>query len=405
MKENEPWVKKMREKLEDYSEPLPASGWQQLEKELLSPAKNRSYSLRQWAVGAAAAVLVAVSSVSLYFLNTSTADDIRHTAIPTLAVIPSAVPQPQSIDAQTAKVKPSSVALLSRSNHSMNQDKLLSLPTEVEVVPVDKKEATPLAIEKEEAAAVAHGTNKAKEAHKPSGRDKLHLPAKRKKSAKSNWALSASVSSNSFKMAGLDTNTSEAAFNSPQFNLTLSPDGMMYQSPLDQNLLFKDGIPYLEQYGEVSFDHHQPISVGISLRKDLAKGFSIESGVMYTFLSSDVKQAGSNSTQEQQLHYIGIPLRANWNFVDQERFTLYVSAGAAVEKCVYGQVAGQKERVNPLQLSATAAVGAQYNASKRVGIYVEPGVAYFFDDGSTVQTIRKESPFTINLQAGIRLTY
>lgn len=51
------------------------------------------------------------------------------------------------------------------------------------------------------------------------------------------------------------------------------------------------------------------------------------------------------------------------------------------------------------------AVGAQYNISNRVGIYVEPGVSYFFDDGSPIETIRKENPTNFTLQAGIRLTY
>ena len=48
---------------------------------------------------------------------------------------------------------------------------------------------------------------------------------------------------------------------------------------------------------------------------------------------------------------------------------------------------------------------AQINATKRLGIYVEPGVAYYFNDGSDIQTIRKENPFNFNIQAGVRLTY
>jgi hypothetical protein len=76
-----------------------------------------------------------------------------------------------------------------------------------------------------------------------------------------------------------------------------------------------------------------------------------------------------------------------------------------IEKCVYGKLGTEKETVKPLQFSVSGAVGAQFNATKRVGIYVEPGVAYFFDDGSDVQTIRKENPFNFNIQAGIRLTY
>ena len=35
MEEKELWMNKLKEKLGDYSEPLPASGWEQLEKELM----------------------------------------------------------------------------------------------------------------------------------------------------------------------------------------------------------------------------------------------------------------------------------------------------------------------------------------------------------------------------------
>ena len=35
MEEKELWMNKLKEKLADYSEPAPASGWEQLEKELM----------------------------------------------------------------------------------------------------------------------------------------------------------------------------------------------------------------------------------------------------------------------------------------------------------------------------------------------------------------------------------
>ncbi|KAA6312995.1 hypothetical protein EZS27_036160, partial [termite gut metagenome] len=50
-------------------------------------------------------------------------------------------------------------------------------------------------------------------------------------------------------------------------------------------------------------------------------------------------------------------------------------------------------------------VGVQYNVSKSVSAYLEPGVAYFFDDGSEVQTIRKERPLNLNIRVGMRLSY
>lgn len=145
----------------------------------------------------------------------------------------------------------------------------------------------------------------------------------------------------------------------------------------------------------VDIDHKQPLSFGFSVRKGLARGFSVETGLTYTYLASDVKFAGSSETVSQKLHYLGIPLRANWNFVDKKSFIMYVSAGGAMEKCVYGKIGSKNETVKPLQFSVMGAVGAQYNISSRVGIYVEPGVSYFFDDGSDIETIRKENPATL----------
>ena len=176
--------------------------------------------------------------------------------------------------------------------------------------------------------------------------------------------------------------------------------------PNDQTLVFEDGVPYLRQAKQVvDIKHHQPISFGLSVRKGLAKGFSLETGLTYTLLSSDAKLAGEEQQIEQKLHYIGIPLRANWNFLDKKLVTLYVSGGGMVEKCVYGKLGSEKETVKPLQFSVSGGVGAQINATKRLGIYVEPGVAYYFNDGSDIQTIRKENPFNFNIQAGVRLTY
>lgn len=40
MKEDEKWIKAFKDKLEDYSEPMPASGWERLERELMPVTEN-----------------------------------------------------------------------------------------------------------------------------------------------------------------------------------------------------------------------------------------------------------------------------------------------------------------------------------------------------------------------------
>ena len=80
MEEKELWMNKLKEKLGDYTEPLPASGWEQLEKELMPPVERKIYPYRKWTVAAAAVILLAlVSSVSLYFLGTPAAGKYRRT--------------------------------------------------------------------------------------------------------------------------------------------------------------------------------------------------------------------------------------------------------------------------------------------------------------------------------------
>ena len=105
MEEKELWMNKLKEKLADYSEPVPASGWEQLEKELMPPVEKKIYPYRKWMMAAAAVILLAVvSSVSLYFLGTPAADEIRHIKTPALASTPDALPGVQQPDVQGTSV-------------------------------------------------------------------------------------------------------------------------------------------------------------------------------------------------------------------------------------------------------------------------------------------------------------
>jgi hypothetical protein len=234
----------------------------------------------------------------------------------------------------------------------------------------------------------------------PSSKDKYQLPVEESPKRKGTWSMGVSAGN---AISGSSDNGSGIASMS---RMNVASDNGVMEVPRGQEVVFEDGVPYLlSDRSAADIKHHQPVSVGISVRKALPHGFSVETGLTYTLLASDVTMAGSSRAIDQKLHYIGIPLRANWNFLDKKLFTLYVSAGGMVEKCVYGKLGSEKQTVKPLQFSVTGGVGAQLNATRHIGLYVEPGVAYFFNDGSDVQTIRKDSPFNFNLQAGLRFTY
>ena len=413
MEEKELWMNKLKEKLADYSEPVPASAWEQLEKELMPPVEKKIYPYRKWMMAAAAVILLAVvSSVSLYFLGTPAADEIRHIKTPALASTPDALPGVQQPDVQGTSVEPV-LRPVAREDHLAKIDKNLTEQKTNPVIEEDqmlkgeteqtKNEARQVDSENVGQATQSQDTERPNNRpRRPSGRDKLHIPAEKRASQKGTWSMGLSVGNSGG--ASTEVGAGSHAYMSRVSMLSVS-NGLM-EIPNDQTLVFEDGVPYLRQAKQVvDIKHHQPISFGLSVRKGLAKGFSLETGLTYTLLSSDAKLAGEEQQIEQKLHYVGIPLRANWNFLDKKLVTLYVSGGGMVEKCVYGKLGSEKETVKPLQFSVSGAVGAQVNATKRLGIYVEPGVAYYFDDGSDIQTIRKENPFNFNIQAGIRLTY
>ena len=420
MEEKELWMNKLKEKLADYSEPTPVSGWEQLEKELMPSVEKKIYPYRKWMMAAAAVILLAiVSSVSLYFLGTPAADEMRHIQTPALATTPDALPGVQQPDMQGTSVEPvlrpvTREDRLAKAHRNVPEHKTL-----VDDEPIVKEKPESVIEENEPGKAVdevklREETNVAQAQPKeterpvnnrprrPSGRDKYHIPAEKQSSRKGTWSMGLGVGYS----GGASSEVGSSAYPYMSRVSMLSVSNGLMQIPNDQTLVFEDGVPYLRQAKQVvDIKHHQPISFGLSVRKALGNGFSLESGLTYTLLSSDAKLADNDQQIEQKLHYIGIPLRANWNFFDRKLVTLYVSGGGMVEKCVYGKLGSEKETVKPLQFSVSGAVGAQLNSTKRVGIYVEPGVAYYFDDGSDIQTIRKENPFNFNIQAGIRLTY
>lgn len=426
MKEKELWMEKLKEKLNDHSEPIPASGWEQLEKELMPPVEKKIYPYRKWTFAAAAVVLLAlVSSLSLYFLGTPAADEIRRTHTPALVSVPDVLPgvrQPDETGTVVDQVlRPISKNRLARIEQTETESSKTNgqyttkendvpITTNQSDIAVKDQIATP---ENTESASTGNNNNSTQEnqsvkdqptnkARRPSGRDKLHIPTEKGHSQKGTWSMGLSYGNSGGTSTQVGTGMSG---NLTRVSMSSVTNGLM-QIPNDQTLVFEEGIPYLRQANKViDIKHHQPISFGLNVRKSLGKGFSIETGLTYTLLSSDAKMEGSEQKIEQKLHYLGIPLRANWNFLEKKLFTLYVSGGGMMEKCVYGKLGSEKENVKPLQFSVSGAVGAQINATKRVGIYVEPGVAYFFNDGSDVQTIRKENPFNFNIQAGVRFTY
>ncbi len=231
-------------------------------------------------------------------------------------------------------------------------------------------------------------------------------PKQAKKTGKNSWSVGAFASANLINgkesKSGLQRFSDDFASEEDYANYTKVAENLSSQNP------------------QTKVKHKLPISAGLSIKKQLTDKFSLESGVVYTQLNSELT-GGKEDTyyqQDQTLHYLGIPLKANYTFFDSKHFDLYASAGGMVEKSISGTIktdyydAGkhthfskQSLSVDPLQLSLMAALGVQYKFNERLSVYAEPGLAYYFDDGSSVSTIRKEKPLNFNVLCGVRMTY
>ena len=162
-----------------------------------------------------------------------------------------------------------------------------------------------------------------------------------------------------------------------------------------------------------TIDYKMPLSVGISVKKHLTDEWALETGLVYTYLASTEKLKAMQITMQTtdvNLNYIGLPIKGIYSFYNTKKISVYASAGGMVEKCIYGKqtINGNDSKtldIPELQWSLSGNVGVNYKLINRLGVFLEPGLGYYFDDGSEIETIRKDSPLKFNIQAGIRLTY
>ena len=155
--------------------------------------------------------------------------------------------------------------------------------------------------------------------------------------------------------------------------------------------------------------HHAPVSVGLQVAFGIAPRLSLSTGLVYTRTSSDFYPYASSSSYNvhQVLHYVGIPVGFNYEFWQSGGFHAYVMAGAEADYNVKNDteeegVKKENAKRDRVQFSGKASLGAQYDITPKVGLYIEPGAKYYFDNGSHVENTFKDKKLNFNLQFGLR---
>ena len=165
----------------------------------------------------------------------------------------------------------------------------------------------------------------------------------------------------------------------------------------------------IQRNQQVNAKHHAPVSVGLQVAFGIAPRLSLSTGMVYTRTSSDFYPyaPGSSYNVHQVLHYVGIPVGLNYEFWQSGGFHAYVMAGAEADYNVKNDteeegVKKEDAKRDRVQFSGKASLGAQYDITPKVGLYIEPGAKYYFDNGSHVENTFKDKKLNFNLQFGLR---
>lgn len=182
-------------------------------------------------------------------------------------------------------------------------------------------------------------------------------------------------------------------------------------------------IVYNQPEVTTEYSHKMPVKIGASIRYDFNKFLGIESGLTYSFLSSDLKTGKEGAVSGwskgvQSMHYLGIPLNLSFNIFTSRYFNAYVTAGGLMEKCVRGSLKTDEYldgkyhgsssttlKQKGLQWSVNGAAGIQVNILPQLGLYMEPGVSHHFSNNSKVRTIYSDKPTDFSLSFGLRYTF
>ena len=155
----------------------------------------------------------------------------------------------------------------------------------------------------------------------------------------------------------------------------------------------------------------------MTVRKDFSRYIGVETGLVYTYLSSRMSQGGYVSYNSRlNLHYLGIPVNLVVNLWDNPKWNIYMSGGMMLEKGLRSkqmqhtyslssmETLVEKKGISGVQWSLNGSVGVSYRLYREWSLYLEPRISYYFDNDQPV-SIRTENSVIIGLGAGFRFEF
>lgn len=445
---NKDWTSKLRDQMTDYQEPVKHDLWAGIAQSLAQnqpvagengvpenhPVKRvekepkaRVVTLKRWSAAAAAVALLGIGGSYVYLhqedveqgnaqlasLASSEASSASSAVSSSLSAassshskqVPLLAADIKSADSKSRQKAASSAASLLSSDYA-------SVPVQ-SAAPMNDEGETMVAVASDEAPLVASKYKSAESAQSH---------AEPNTSSSYHFSRNSEVAGVSMKLyaenfgAGMGNVNSGSNIANRYSDSGVMADPMpgVYPDPSvggsnDVDYLMAAAYKALQKSPQGKAKHHAPVSVGMQIAFGVAPRLSLSTGVVYTRTSSDFYPYAPNNDYNvhQVLHYVGIPVGLNYELWRSGGFHAYVMAGAEAAYNVKNDTdedgtKKQDAKRDRVQFSGKASLGAQYNISPSVGLYIEPGAKYYFDNGSDIENTFKDKKLNFNLQFGLR---
>ena len=422
---NQDWTSKLQEQLAGYQEPVSHDLWAGIEQSLaqnniesvssnpqtIASESSESTDLhvgteakknarivyfKRWSAAAAAVALLGIGGSYVYLHQ----EDVEKGNLQ-LAVSQPAPSHAVSADLQSAASQPVPSSVVSADLQSAASQKKAS-----DVLKKESENEISLLAEKSDHKALTRSTDHHAEAY---ASQSYHFE---KNEEVSGWSMQLYAENLTPSLGGVNSDAS-GGYNDFSYGTMAEPMPGVIPDPTaggiygEEYLLASYKAIQRSQQGNAK--HHAPVSVGLQVAFGIAPRLSLSTGLVYTRTSSDFYPYAPSSSYNvhQVLHYVGIPVGLNYEFWQSGGFHAYVMAGAEADYNVKNDteeegVKKENAKRDRVQFSGKASLGAQYDITPKVGLYIEPGAKYYFDNGSHVENTFKDKKLNFNLQFGLR---
>lgn len=445
---NQDWTSKLQEQLAGYQEPVSHDLWAGIEQSLaqnniesvssnpqtIASESSESTDLhvgteakknarivyfKRWSAAAAAVALLGIGGSYVYLHQEdvekgnlqlashavspshAVSADLQSAASVSAAVSQSAPSHAVSADLQSAASQPVPSSVVSADLQSAASQKKAS-----DVLKKESENEISLLAEKSDHKALTRSTDHHAEAY---ASQSYHFE---KNEEVSGWSMQLYAENLTPSLGGVNSDAS-GGYNDFSYGTMAEPMPGVIPDPTaggiygEEYLLASYKAIQRSQQGNAK--HHAPVSVGLQVAFGIAPRLSLSTGLVYTRTSSDFYPYAPSSSYNvhQVLHYVGIPVGLNYEFWQSGGFHAYVMAGAEADYNVKNDteeegVKKENAKRDRVQFSGKASLGAQYDITPKVGLYIEPGAKYYFDNGSHVENTFKDKKLNFNLQFGLR---